>query len=137
MAANLRSSVGRCRIILPSTAVTLWWSVKTHHADSLFRGRTTSKDACITRSAVRAAIRKCQRLNSRVTGKFNAQIDRLTATYAVHSYTTGTGTNTVEMLVLLSVYRVPVHHWDVSTRANEHISRSILEDARLQNSDLC
>jgi hypothetical protein len=113
MAANLKSNAERCRIILPFTAVILWWSVKTQIAANRSRGRTMSKDACITLLAVKAVTRKCPRLSLRVTGRFSVLIDRSIATYAVHSYTTGTGINIAEMLAPLSVYRVLVHHWDV------------------------
>ena len=92
-----------------------------------------SKGACITQSVAKAATKKCPRLSLRATGKFSAQIDRSTAICAVHLYTTGIGSSTVEMLVLLSVCLVPVRPWVASIRANERISRFTLEDVHLQN----
>jgi hypothetical protein len=80
---------------------------------SQFKGKTTSKGACITLSAAKAATKKCPRLTLRVTGRFSVQIDRSTATCAVHLYTTGIGINTAETLVPLSVCLVLARRWGV------------------------
>jgi hypothetical protein len=102
---------------------------------SRFRGRTSSKVVCITLSPAKAAIKRCQRLSLRITGKFNVRIDKSTATYAVQSYTTGTEKSTARTLVQPSVFHVPALRWVASTRANERISKFTPEDALLRNSD--